>query len=314
MEGNDLIAPFIMKTYQMICDPTTQRLITWGKANNSFIVAEPLEFSQRILPFYFKHHNFSSFVRQLNTYGFRKVDPDRWEFASEWFLRGQSHLLKNIIRRRKHSNNPNSPRNKHTGDEEDEEEMLMEISKLKQEQRDMEIELIQMNKRLEATEKRPQQMMNFLYKVAQDPEIIPRLVIEKDQNKCLFDGKKRRLMTSSSSLSLQTNSSIEVKAGVSLSISTPENQLHELSPSPETPCNVGWSEQTQSMGRNFVSNSFRPNSFVGDADKFAASPKKECLLEKNSSGNNDVGYFGRMDGRVEFSHPPYPFSLLGSGF
>lgn len=66
---------FLSKTYHMIerCDPA---IATWAEDGLSFIVKNSELFAQKYLPQYFKHSNFSSFARQLNFYGFRKLRTD----------------------------------------------------------------------------------------------------------------------------------------------------------------------------------------------------------------------------------------------
>ncbi|KAJ9167810.1 hypothetical protein P3X46_019403 [Hevea brasiliensis] len=317
MEANTIVAPFVMKTYQIVNDPATDTLITWGKANNSFIVIDPLDFSERILPAYFKHNNFSSFVRQLNTYGFRKVDPDRWEFANEWFLRSQKQLLKNIVRR-KHSKGSCMQAKI---EDFDNEELVMEIARLKQEQRVMEKELEDMNKRLEATERRPQQMMSFLYKVVQDPDLLPRMILQKERTKQLNDKKCRLMISSSSSssggaaVSSLVKSEEEETGSVGV-ISSPETGFCQSSPSPEKNI-IRW------LGEgNYVPDS-APNTFtsismgggIRNTVTVARPPPENNLIGCGDDRVGQISYFGELAADVEARPPPpYPFSLLGGGF
>nr|QBC36002.1 heat shock transcription factor B2b [Narcissus tazetta subsp. chinensis] len=95
-----LPTPFLTKTYQLVDDPSTDEVISWNSDGSAFVVWKPEEFARDLLPKFFKHNNFSSFVRQLNTYAFRKIVPDRWEFSNDSFRRGERRLLRDIQRRK----------------------------------------------------------------------------------------------------------------------------------------------------------------------------------------------------------------------
>lgn len=99
-------SPFLLKTYMLVDDPATDNVVSWNSDGTGFVVWQPAEFAGDLLPTLFKHSNFSSFVRQLNTYGFRKVATSRWEFCNERFQKGRKELLCQIRRRKSWANKP----------------------------------------------------------------------------------------------------------------------------------------------------------------------------------------------------------------
>ncbi|KAE9609325.1 hypothetical protein Lal_00020412 [Lupinus albus] len=213
--------PFLTKTFDVVEDPSTDSIVSWSINRNSFVVWDSHNFSTAILPRYFKHNNFSSFVRQLNTYGFRKIDPDRWEFANEGFLAGQRHLLKTIKRRRNVTQSQaqgmmqGSDACVELGEyglegelnrlKRDRTVLMTEIVKLRQQQQNSREQLIAMEARLQSTEKKQKQMMTFLAKAMSNQSFIQQLARRNAQNK-LQGGefsRKRRLTASPSMENMQ---------------------------------------------------------------------------------------------------------------
>ncbi|PWA62356.1 hypothetical protein CTI12_AA362560 [Artemisia annua] len=197
--------PFLTKVYDMVDDSNYDHILSWNRGGQSFVVWDPQAFSTNLLPRYFKHNNFSSFIRQLNTYGFRKIDSDIWEFANEAFLKGQRHILKNIKRRKAPSNNPpqqqaNNPcvevgRFGLDGEVErlqrDKQVLMMELVKLRQQQQNTRAHLQEMELRLQGTEKKQQKTMSFLAKALQNPEFVQKLASQYERKELEAMIKKR---------------------------------------------------------------------------------------------------------------------------
>lgn len=205
--------PFLTKTYDLVDDSNTDEVISWSKGNNSFVVWDPQAFAMNLLPRCFKHNNFSSFVRQLNTYGFKKVDPDKWEFAHEGFLRGQKHNMKNI-RRRRNPPQQHQPQTSHQSldsscvevgrfglDKEvdqlkrDKQVLMVEVVNLRQQQQSSQTYLRTMEQRLKGTEVKHQRMMKFLARrMLLDPDFVQQLVQRNDKRNELEESISKKRM------------------------------------------------------------------------------------------------------------------------
>ncbi|CAM9634610.1 unnamed protein product [Scytosiphon promiscuus] len=124
---NNNIPVFLDRTFRMI-ENISNDIVCWSEAGDSFIIKQVLVF-EGLLPSYYNHKKFLSFVRQLNFYGFKKVkggassraraassngtqgaeaglgaatrESDSWEeFRHPQFRRGRRDLLVGIKRQK----------------------------------------------------------------------------------------------------------------------------------------------------------------------------------------------------------------------
>ncbi|XP_039025084.1 heat stress transcription factor A-6b-like isoform X2 [Hibiscus syriacus] len=164
--------PFLIKTFDMVDDPSTNYILSWSRGGGSFI-------------------------------GFKKIDPDKWEFANEGFLKGQKDLLKSIRRRKTPSQEALGPcvevgRFELEGEVDrlrcDKQVLMMELVKLRQQQVDTRAYPQTTEERLQITENKQQQMMSFLARAMQNPGFVQELMQQEEKRMELEEviSRKRR--------------------------------------------------------------------------------------------------------------------------
>ena len=100
---------FLMQLYQILEDKNNEKIIHWGNDGKYFIIENLYDFTEKILPKYYNHSNYASFVRQLNKYNFHKlkITPIENAFQNSLFIKGQKNIISNILKKKKNKNDMN---------------------------------------------------------------------------------------------------------------------------------------------------------------------------------------------------------------
>jgi len=94
--------PFPEKLHTMLDDDGDPSVVSWLPHGRAFLVRKPAEFTTQIMPKYFRQTKLTSFQRQLNLYGFRRLTQgaDAGAYYHELFLRGRPQLCLRMQRQK----------------------------------------------------------------------------------------------------------------------------------------------------------------------------------------------------------------------
>ncbi|CAM9518873.1 unnamed protein product [Choristocarpus tenellus] len=87
---------FARKLFNILVE--NESIISWNDEGDTFTVHDSKTFSQETLTKYYRHGKFSSFQRQLNMYGFRKVPNSGRSYSHPFFRRDSPELLNHVRR------------------------------------------------------------------------------------------------------------------------------------------------------------------------------------------------------------------------
>ncbi|CAK69731.1 unnamed protein product (macronuclear) [Paramecium tetraurelia] len=79
--------------------------VRWTVDGRAFIIVDPEEFQNSIMPEYFYSTQIKSLYRQLNSYGFkmRSLEMNQKQFSHKWFIKGNKSSLSKVERKRRQS-------------------------------------------------------------------------------------------------------------------------------------------------------------------------------------------------------------------
>jgi len=92
---------FPSKLHFILSNQKYSHIVSWLSHGRSWRINDPKEFQNIIIPKFFRHRNLSSFMRQVNGWGFHRVTRthDHNSYYHEKFLRGMPSLCKQMKRR-----------------------------------------------------------------------------------------------------------------------------------------------------------------------------------------------------------------------
>ena len=104
------VAQFTATLYEILGEDKSEVHCHWSDDGERVVFLDSDAFARSVCPRYFRHSKWTSFVRMLNIYEFRKVSTSprnarstRHEFAHEFFTRDRKDLLNRVQRKRRAS-------------------------------------------------------------------------------------------------------------------------------------------------------------------------------------------------------------------
>lgn len=273
-------------------DTCDSKVACWAQDGETFIVKNTDVFEKSIIPQFFKHSKFSSFVRQLNFYGFRKIKyadtikidakleaetANFWRFRHEKFIRGKSELLIEIKRSNGHQTAAPKPAPT---------PMPVKSSSLPTEDSGvLKSEVTSLKERIEAMTKNIDELTSMVQKVTlkqEEQEIKEEPPVEV--------GAKRKKVESVASLQVRTDAAtVRPDAAVSAMELDDFAVLDHVTFPPLPPAQVGSRQTSESETSKLTDNDFVDHLFTafGEEDNLdnllTDAPMKENTQEDENA-------------------------------